>query len=121
MTRDRLPQRRAAETFDFDHVNHAGASFPYKATIGFYDDGRVGEVFLYAGKVGTELDVSIKDAAIILSFALQHGARAEDIRAAMTRDAVGRPEGVMGTLLDLIAKRPEAPIVMRHYDIATPP
>lgn len=101
--RERLPNRRRSESFEFEHRNYAGAPFPYLATLGCYADGRLGEVFIYAGKVGTELDVAIKDAAILLSFALQHGATVEDIRSAMTRDAKGKPEGVMGTLLDLIS------------------
>lgn len=101
--RERLPQRRSAETLEFEHVTPQLATLPFKATVGFYDDGRIGEVFLCAGKVGTDLDVSIKDAAILLSFALQHGASVNDMRVAMTRNARGDPEGVMGTLLDLMA------------------
>lgn len=101
--RDRLPQRRSAETIGFDHITPTLATMPLVATLGFYDDGRIGEVFLYSGKVGTDLDTSLKDAAILLSFALQHGATIEAMQAAMTRNAKGDPEGVMGRLLDLIA------------------
>lgn len=104
MTRARLPNRRAAMTVDFDHVTPTLATIPYVATVGFHDDGRIGEVFLGSAKVGTDLDVATKDAAILLSFALQHGASAADMRVAMTRNASGRPEGVMGTLLDLIGE-----------------
>lgn len=104
MTRARLPNRRAAVTLEFDHVTPRLATIPYVATVGFHDDGRIGEVFLNTAKVGTDLDVATKDAAILLSFALQHGATISAIRAAMTRGADGRPEGVMGTLLDLIGE-----------------
>lgn len=107
MTRERLPQRRASETFDFTHFTPTGAGVPHKATLGYYGDGRIGEIFIGTGKVGTDVDVAVKDAAILASFALQSGVKVEDMRDAMTRDARGRPEGVMGTLLDLIHTRGE--------------
>ena len=98
MTRELLPQRRPSETFTFDH-----GGFEYRVTLGFYPDGRIGEVFLGAAKSGTALDIATRDSAILLSFALQHGATVEQIRSAMTRDVAGRPEGAMGVLLDRIA------------------
>lgn len=103
--REKLPARRASETFDFSHITPGGAPIPHKATLGLYPDGRTGEIFIGTGKVGTHVDVAVKDAAILASFALQYGAQVADMRAAMTRDAQGRPEGVMGTLLDLIYTR----------------
>jgi len=104
MTRDRLPARRLAETIGFDHITPTLATMPLVATLGFYEDGRIGEVFLYARKDGTDLDTSLKDSAILLSFALQHGATVEGMQGAMTRNAKGEPEGAMGRLLDLIAR-----------------
>lgn len=101
-TRERLPPRRYSETLDFTHFTPTGAPIPHRATLGYYPDGRIGEIFISTGKVGTDVDVAVKDAAILASFALQHGAKVEDLHAAMTRDARGRPEGVLGSLLDLI-------------------
>ena len=104
MTRDRLPNRRTCETFAFQHEHPGGATVELLCTLGYYADGRIGEVFFATDHhVGTQLDVALKDACILLSFALQHGAEVAKIRAAMTRDAQGRPEGIMGTLLDLLA------------------
>jgi hypothetical protein len=100
MPREPLPERRRSETLDF---NFAG-KLQYRATLGYYDDGRLGEVFLNAGKVGTDVDVSTRDSAIALSFALQFGCTVDVIRAAMTRDGNGQPEGPLGVLLDLLAK-----------------
>lgn len=97
-SREPLPQRRLAHTFDFQHGN-----LIYSATIGFYPDGRIGEVFLSAAKSGSSLDIATRDSAIMLSFALQHGCRIETIRKAMTRDAHGAPEGALGILLDHLA------------------
>lgn len=109
MSREILPARRRSETFDFEHVNASFMTFKYRATVGFYDDGRPGEVFLNAAKITTDMDIAARDAAILLSFALQTGVDAERVRASMTRDPDGRPLGVIGTLLDLIAgQRKEA-------------
>ena len=98
MTRERLPNRRNAERFEFTAGN-----VHYTAQIGRYPDGRIGEVFLNAGKIGTELHVTARDSAIAVSFALQHGATAEEIRSAFTRRPDGSPEGPLGALCDLLS------------------
>lgn len=95
MSRDLLPYRRRGETFDFLHDGRR-----FTATVGFYDDGRPGEVFLSASKLTSDSDIMVRDAAILLSFALQHGVPIGSLRAAMLRGDDGRPHGVMGTLLD---------------------
>lgn len=100
--REALPQRRAADTFEFNHINTSWMSFKYRATIGFYDDGRPGEVFLSAAKLTTDMDIAARDSAILLSYALQHRADPHSIRTSMTRDPDGRPMGVIGTLLDIM-------------------
>ena len=41
-----------------------------------------------------------RDIAILISFALQHGAQPDDLARAMTRDAEGRAQGLAGILLD---------------------
>lgn len=99
--RERLPERRQAETIHFRH-----GDFDYVATIGLRpDDGRVGEVFLDSGKTGTALSIATKDAAIAVSLALQHGCTVETLRDAFLRASDGRGAGVMGCLFDLIAPR----------------
>jgi len=97
--RERLPYRHKAETFDFQ-LGH----FIFTATLGFYPDNvRVGEVFLNAGKAGTDLHAATRDAAILLSFALQHGATTEEVRNALTRKEDGTADGPIGALLDVLA------------------
>lgn len=103
VSRERLPNRRGCETIDIEHRNGVGAGSHYTATLGYYDDGRIGEIFLNSTKVGTDVDIAVRDAAIAASFALQHGVSVEDLRVAMTRDANGRPEGVLGTVLETVA------------------
>ena len=76
----------------------------YTATVGRFDDGRLAEVFLRCGKAGSDVSVQAQEAAILVSFALQYGAPAELIRAAMPRTADGKPEGAIGMLLDKLAE-----------------
>ena len=98
--RERLPNRRGGETLNF-----ACRQREYRATLGFYPDGRLGEVFINAGKSGSDVDIATRDSAIALSFALQYGCAPEDIRAALCRDDAGKAEGPLGTLLDLLAQQ----------------
>jgi ribonucleoside-diphosphate reductase alpha chain len=95
--RQRLPNRRHALTFDFEH-----AGLKYTATVGRFPDGRVAEVFIRNHKTNSGADVNARDAAIILSFALQHGADISAIGRALSRDPRGHPSGVMGAVLDII-------------------
>src|SRR5262249_54356900 len=44
----------------------------------------------------------VRDAAVILSFAAQHGADVEAIRRALSRDSHGQPLGPLGVALDLL-------------------
>ena len=98
MLRTRLPNRRAAETFDLEV-----AGLRYTATIGRFADGRVAEVFLNNHRINSAADVHARDAAIAVSFALQHGADFEDLRRALSRDANGRASGPLGAALDRIS------------------
>ena len=43
--RERLPDRRRSETFELEVVV-GNATLKYTATVGFYKDGRIGELFL---------------------------------------------------------------------------
>jgi hypothetical protein len=94
--RERLPNRRAAETFDLDV-----GGLKFSATLGFYPDGRVGEVFIVNHKAGSEAGIMACDAAIAASIALQHGAPLEVLRHAVRRDAQGRALSPLGAALDL--------------------
>jgi hypothetical protein len=46
----------------------------------------------------------VRDAAVILSLALQHGADLDAIRKSQCRDSDGRALGPVGQALDLIAE-----------------
>ena len=102
--RKRLQKRHRSETFDFIVDGQFGRkNLKYTATVGFFPNGHVGDIFLRAGKAGTDLDIATRELSIAVSFALQHGATIEEMRAAFPRHGV-HPEGALGTLLDLIVQ-----------------
>jgi hypothetical protein len=75
----------------------------YKLTVGEYEDGKPGEVFVNvlgnAGK-GSMLEALARDAGVLISLALQYGAPLETQRRAITRDAQNRPLTFVGAVLD---------------------
>jgi hypothetical protein len=93
--RQRLPNRRASTSFNCEHWG-----LGFTCTYSCFADGRIGEVFLSNHKVASAVDVDARDAAIVLSFALQHGADLSAIARALSRDPRGTPTGLMGTVLD---------------------
>ena len=92
-----LPQRRAAETFDLRFWNQ-----PFTVTVGFYADGTPGEVFIDGGKTGQDIQSTARDAAVVLSLALQHGTPIETIRRAVTRGASGEAASILGAIVDAL-------------------
>jgi Holliday junction resolvase len=61
------------------------------------------ELFLDNHKAGSSMGTLVRDAAIILSFALQHGADLAAVRKALGRDGRGSALSPIGTALDLLA------------------
>jgi hypothetical protein len=96
-----LPQRRQAETFDLDF---GGLAKAHTITIGFYEDGSIGEVFINGGKSGEIVEAMARDAAVILSMALQFGANLEDVQKAITRDGQDDAQSIIGVVVDRMAK-----------------
>lgn len=95
--RQRLANTREHEVIEFEH-----AGIAYRAGVGRFPDGRLAEVFLDAGKQGTGINVAARDAAVILSLALQSGCEVGTIRHALTKLADGRGAGPLGALFDLL-------------------
>jgi hypothetical protein len=94
----RLPNRRSSTSFDFESMN-----LKFTASISRDVDGNVAELFLDNHKAGSSVGTLVRDAAIILSFALQHGADIDAVRRALGRDSQGRPLGPLATVLDILA------------------
>ena len=99
MSRRRLPDRRPAETavIEFDGMRFA-------VTIGFYPDGRPGEVFTHGAKVGSAMDGLLDDACVVVSRLLQHGVDPADLALGMGRLGDDRPASVIGAVIDLAAR-----------------
>jgi hypothetical protein len=99
--RQRLPNRRASESFGLECNG-----LKYVATISRFDDGRIAEIFLSNHKNGSDADVAARDSAIVCSIALQFGADVETIRKALCRDSRGNASGPLGVALDMLAVQP---------------
>jgi hypothetical protein len=97
-SRKRLPNRRASEIFELEV-----GGLRYTASVLRFADDRIGEVFINSRKANSGADTVARDSAIAFSFAVQHGADAEAIRRALSRDAQGRALGPLGVALDIIA------------------
>jgi hypothetical protein len=101
--RERLPDRRASETFALEC-----AGLKYTATISRFADGRLGEIFLSNHKAGSHADTAARDSAIVCSIALQFNADLETIRRALCRDSHGAASGPLGVALDRLSQLPPA-------------
>jgi hypothetical protein len=97
-SRRRLPNRRASETFNVE-----ASGLRYTATISYFDDGRLGEVFLTNHRATSDAGAAAADSAVVASIALQHGVPVDVIRRALMRDSRGRARTPLGAVLDLIA------------------
>ena len=91
-----LPRRRAAEN------NLRFWNQLFTVTVGFYADGTPGEVFIDGGKTGQDIQSTARDAAVVLSLALQHGVPPETIRHAVTRGASEEPASILGAIVDAL-------------------
>jgi hypothetical protein len=99
-TRQRLPNRRQAETFAFEV-----AGLRYTCTVGRFPDGSIGELFLSNHKSNSVADINARDAAIVFSSPFSMAPTWKWIRRALCRDAHGQASGPLGAALDLIAER----------------
>lgn len=97
MSREALPNRRETQTFKFEF-----AGIRHHCSVSHYPDGRPAELFIDAGKVASGVQNIMRDGAILISLALQHGCPVETLRHAMTRDDIGSAASPLGALLDLV-------------------
>jgi hypothetical protein len=78
-TRRTLPNRRALGSVSVECEGHR-----YRATVGWFEDGRIAEIFLDTGKFGTTLQANADTAAILVSLLLQHGVAPDIILHSIT-------------------------------------
>lgn len=107
--REPLPDRRRNETVAAVWKDALGNEHKIKVTPGFYDDGRIGEVFACAAKPDSILDTMLDEWSQALSRLLQRGCPLSEIRRGIAFAADGRPETALGavvkTLIDVEATR----------------
>lgn len=94
MNRERLPNRRRGDLVTFQHEG-----ITYVAQVSRYEDGRLAEIFMDAGKPGDTIDIMAKDLATLASIALQHGVPVESITAALSQERDGAMRGPLGVML----------------------
>lgn len=99
--RNALPNRRRGENF---MLEHGGQNTPFQVTVGYYPDGKVGEVFIAGSKSGTAFEAVARDGAILLSLALQHGVDLQTIKHAITREGDGAPSTIIGAVVDRLTE-----------------
>ena len=77
--REILPTRRLNRSLSIECEGHN-----YRATAGFFDNGKLAEIFLHTGKLGTPLQSNADTAAILASLLLQYGVEPEAILHSIT-------------------------------------
>lgn len=87
MTAERRPlpatRRSVTHKTTITSVDPAG-DYNVFITVGLYDDGTLGEVFLRIGKAGSTLNGLCDTISILVSFALQHGIPLETLAHRLT-------------------------------------
>lgn len=81
--RQPLPDTRRSITHKVRIETDQGSLSVY-ITASFYEDGRVAEVFINAGKIGSTVRGLLNDLARLTSFALQYGVPPDDLFQRMT-------------------------------------
>ena len=95
MTRNRLPNRRRSETKEIVH----NGNHKLTLSVGFYDDGRLGECFVASRKIGTELEATARDSAVLISLLLQNQVALADIAHSLTVNPDGVASSIVGTVV----------------------
>ena len=98
--RQSLPSRRQAETVD---IKVGGTA--YQLSIGYYDDGRVGEVFLGGPRSGSDMQGLLADLGVVISRLFQHGDNLASLAAGMARLGDGAtPASIVGVIADVLTR-----------------
>ena len=101
--RNVLPHRRFCETFE---LRHGGQNTAFTVTVGRYQNGTTGEIFISGAKAGSEVDGVARDGAVLLSLCLQYGVPLDVIHGALTKEANGAPSTVIGAVVKKLIELP---------------
>ena len=95
-----LPTRRTGGKIDFAW---GGIAATFTAGFACYPDSwRCAEIFLNVSRTQGNLEKEIRDAGILASFALQHGASLDALVAGVTHESDGAASSIVGTALGLV-------------------
>ena len=98
--RNRLANRRQVSTVSLVWPPVSGNR--YHITVGEYEDGAPGEVWVHGAKVGSEFDALLSDASIHLSILIQIGYDADKTANALGRVENGERASIIGEMADLL-------------------
>jgi hypothetical protein len=104
INRNNLPNRREIETFEFEHNGMI-----YVASVSYFIASnrrrRLAEVFLDAGKIGSQTQMIARDAAVQASIALQYSVPADELARSLCKieDADGNfiSAGPLGKVFEI--------------------
>jgi len=100
--RKRLPLRRMVQTFELHHKTETTDQV-YQVSIGYFDDMTPAEVFITGAKVGSSIEAVARDAAILLSLAMQFGVPVDTLKNSITRDSFNNPSSIIGAIIDKLS------------------
>lgn len=104
MSRVTLPPRRGSISLTIDYADVEGLRLKAHITYSRDGDGRLREVFISAGKPGSAAEAILRDAGLLISLLLQHGATLPEIRSSLTRGAQDQPASQVGVVIDALIK-----------------
>lgn len=106
MTRRRLANRRPCERIAFEHNGAEWTALVGLRLAGLSDEGscvaELGDVFITAGKVGSELEATAQTGALLISLAMQHGIDIRVFQRSIPRHPSGRAADVIGAAIDAV-------------------
>jgi len=104
-SRERLPARRPSATHVIRWAGSDDQPTEFAVTVGFYLDGRPGEVFAASsGKVGSAMRTLLDDSCVAISIALQNGVTPEALAHSMGRTPISRTETQPASIIGAIAE-----------------
>ncbi len=105
VVRNRLKNRRQVSTVSLMWPPNSGER--YHVTIGEYQNGEPGEVWVHGAKVGSEFDALLSDASILFSVLIQIGYDTDKIARALGRVESGERASIIGAMADLLVAETE--------------
>lgn len=80
-------------------------STKFTACLGRYSrESPIAEVFIDSPKIDSDVDLTMRDAACVISIALQYGITAAEMAHSMGRNPDGKASSPIGEILDILKK-----------------